>query len=119
MSELKPCPFCGWNKSRLISRTELRKSDCEEKASEWVPDTGFGGGYEVSVDMLDFRHAFYARCNKCGARGPLVKTPWHERTAEEADDWSRGDKYWGFEQESDWAKPYRDKAIEGWNRRAE
>lgn len=117
--ELKPCPHCGHPKARIVSRTQCRGRDDGLVAYEYVPNTGFGGDYEEEVPMLDFRHSFYVRCNKCGARGPICKTPWHERTVEEADSWSRNHKYWGFESDSDWAKPARDAAAEAWNRRAE
>lgn len=119
MTELKPCPFCGHTKSKLISRAEHRPNEDGLKAYEWIPDCGFGGDYEQEVEMYDFRFAFYRRCTKCGARSPLVKTPWHVRTEAEAEEWSRSDKYWGFEPSSEWAEPTRKKANEAWNTRWE
>lgn len=119
MTELKPCPFCGHTKSKLISRAEHRPNEDGLKAYEWIPDCGFGGDYEQEVEMYDFRFAFYRRCTKCGARSPLVKTPWHVRTEDEAEQWSRNDKYWGFEPSSEWAEPTRKKANEAWNTRWE
>lgn len=71
---------------------------------------------------LDFRHVFYRRCNKCGARSKPVKTDWHVRTEDEAEDFSiygsQKDKQWGFDPESEWARPWREAADEAWNRRA-
>lgn len=78
---------------------------------------GFESG-EQEVKMLDFRHAFYRRCNWCGARGPLVKTDWHVRTEEEADDFSFGSKLWPCGPDSEWARPWRENADAEWNRRA-
>lgn len=117
MIDLKPCPFCGHKKSRLISKTELRMSNSGLVAYEYIPDVGFGGGYEVEIPMLDFRHAFYCRCNKCGARSKTVRTEWHIRTDEEAEEWSRSDKYWGFDQNSEWALLARVQAVKEWNTR--
>lgn len=118
--ELKPCPFCGHPRSRIVSRTEYRGNAEGLTAEVYEPDVGLGcGGYYREVPMLDFRHVFYCRCNKCGARSKPVKTDWHVRTQEEADEFSpySNDKLWGFEPESEWSKPWREMAIEAWNRR--
>lgn len=120
MAELRPCPFCGHHGSRLMSRTEYRGNAEGLTAEVYEPDVGLGcGGYYREVPMLDFRHVFYCRCNKCAARSRPVRTDWHVRTREEADEFSpySNDKLWGFEPESGWAEPWRDMAIEAWNRR--
>jgi uncharacterized Zn finger protein (UPF0148 family) len=116
--ELKPCPFCGHPKLRVMGKTEISDNKKDIFAYEYVPDTGFGGDYEEKIPMFDFRYTFYVRCNKCGERGALRKTPWHERTEAEAEDWTRADKYFGFEKTSEWARPAKDAAIEAWNTRA-
>lgn len=120
MTELKPCPFCGHHGSRLMSRTEYRGNAEGLTAEVYEPDVGLGcGGYYHDVPMLDFRHVFYCRCNRCSARSRPVRTDWHVRTQEEADEFSpySNDKLWGFEPESEWAEPWRDMAMEAWNRR--
>ena len=120
MAGLRPCPFCGHHGSRLMSRTEYRGNAEGLTAEVYEPDVGLGcGGYYREVPMLDFRHVFYCRCNKCAARSRPVRTDWHVRTREEADEFSpySNDKLWGFEPESGWAEPWRDMAIEAWNRR--
>lgn len=47
--ELKPCPFCGSEKTKLIKNSTLY---------------GFNG-----LDERIEQHKFYVRCNKCFARG--------------------------------------------------
>ena len=118
MSEVEPCAHCGWPKSRLMHKTQYRLSKHGYVAYEWVPDTGFGGDYEREVYVLDFRHRFYVRCNKCGARGGIASTDWYVTTEEEAEEWSRLQPTLGHEWDSDFAKDARDRAIEAWNRRA-
>lgn len=119
MTELKPCPFCGHPRSRLMSRTEYRGNEEGLTADVDEPDVGFGSGGCHEVPMLDFRHVFYCKCNKCNARSKPVRTDWHVRTQDEADEFSpySNDKLWRFEPESEWAKPWRDMAMEAWNRR--
>lgn len=119
MEELKPCPFCGWPKSRLMHKTQYRASQHGYVAYEWEPEylPGFGGR-EVKLSVMDYRHAFYVRCNKCSARGPRFTTVWHVTTEEEADAWSRDYPTFGNEWDSDFAKEAREKAVEAWNRRA-
>lgn len=116
MEELKPCPFCGHPRSRLMHRTEYREN-AEGLTAEY--DSYPGVWHEVK--MLDFRHVFYRRCNKCGARGGYVKTDWHVRTEEETEDFTlcadQREKLFGFDPDSDWAKPWREQANDAWNRR--
>lgn len=113
MSDPRPCPFCGYPKARLIGKVELRqRKNGELTATEY----DYFGGVD-DVRMLDFRYAFYARCNKCGARGPVRRTPWHVRTQDEADNWTRDAKYFGYEQSSEYSQPARDAATDAWNRR--
>lgn len=120
---IKPCPFCGHPRSRLMHRSEYRRNEEGLTALEYEPDVGMGlGGVEFEVPMMDFRHVFYRRCNKCGARSRPVKTDWHVRTQDEADDFSlyqdQKSKQWGFDPESEWAKPWRDEADAEWNKRS-
>lgn len=123
VSDVKPCPFCGHTRSRLMHRTEYRENAAGLAASvsEWDDMRGIWLG-EREVKMLDFRHVFYRRCNKCGATSRKVKTDWHVRTQDEADDFSiygsQREKLWGFDPESEWAKPWRGEADAAWNRRA-
>lgn len=98
MTELRPCPFCGHHGSRLMSRTEYRGNAEGLTAEVYEPDVGLGcGEHYREVPMLDFRHVFYCRCNKCAARSRPVRTDWHVRTREEADEFSpySNDKLWG------------------------
>lgn len=124
MAELKPCPFCGHPRSRLMHRTEYRRNEAGITASfeEWDEMRGIPLG-QYEVDMLDFRHAFYRRCNKCGARSGYVKTDWHVRTEDETEDFTlcadQRSKLWGFDPDSEWARPWREKADSEWNRRAD
>lgn len=121
--ELKPCPFCGHPRSRLMHRTEYRRNEAGITASfeEWDEMRGIPLG-QYEVDMLDFRHAFYRRCNKCGATSRKVKTDWHVRTQEEADEFSiygsQKEKQWGFDPDSEWARPWREAADAAWNERS-
>lgn len=114
--DVKPCPFCGHPRSRLIHRTEYRRNYNRLVATEDL-ELGFGD----EVDMLDFRHVFYRRCNKCGAKSKFVRTDWHVRTKEEAEEFSLSldleEKLWPCGPNSEWAKPWRDKADEVWNMR--
>lgn len=122
MEELKPCPFCGHKRSRLMHRTEYRMNEAGITAAfeEWDEMRGIPL-WQREVDMLDFRHVFYRRCNKCGATSRKVRTDWHVRTQEEADDFSpyqdHRSKLCGFDADSDWARPWRDKANKEWNLR--
>lgn len=128
MSEetMESCPFCGHPRSRLMHRTEYRENGaglvaCNYRPRITVEDVTIGGD-EFETKMLDFRHVFYRRCNKCGARSRAVKTDWHVRTEDEAEDFSiygsQKEKQWGFDPESEWARPWREAADEAWNRRA-
>lgn len=121
MNEIRliPCPLCGHERARIIGKAEHRPSANRLVAYEWVPDSGFGGNYEREITVLDFRFGFYVRCNKCGAKGPVRKTPWHVRTEEEVEDWSHDCKYFGFDKDSEFARPAREAAAAAWNRRAE
>lgn len=122
MEELKPCPFCGHPRSRLMHRSEYRENAEGLTAEEYQPDVGFGGAGYRQIMMLDFRHVFYRRCNRCGARSKQVKTDWHVRTQEEADEFSiyesQKEKQWGFDPDSEWASPWRDAADAAWNERS-
>ena len=121
--ELKPCPFCGHPRSRLMHRTEYRRNEAGITASfeEWDEMRGIPLG-QYEVDMLDFRHVFYRRCNRCGARSKQVKTDWHVRTQEEADEFSiygsQKEKQWGFDPDSEWARPWREASDAAWNERS-
>lgn len=121
--ELKPCPFCGHPRSRLMHRTEYRRNEAGITASfeEWDEMRGIPLG-QYEVDMLDFRHAFYRRCNKCGATSRKAKTDWHVRTQEEADEFSiygsQKEKQCGFDPDSEWARPWREAADAAWNERS-
>ena len=116
---LRPCPFCGHPRSRLMHRSEYRRNEAGLTALEYEP---YAGGVEFEVPMMDFRHVFYRRCNKCGARSRTVKTEWHVRTQVEADGFSlyqyQKSKQWGFDPDSEWAKPWRDEADAAWNERS-
>ena len=55
MAELKPCPFCGWGKTRIIGRD--------------------GPGRRVRIGDYRLRtheRKFYVRCNRCYAHGGIV-----------------------------------------------
>lgn len=120
MSELLSCPYCGHPRSRLMSRTEYRKN--ADGLTATVTEFDYLGNEmgERDIDMLDFRHVFYRRCNKCGATSRKVKTDWHVRTQDEADDFSPYSpcKLWPNGPNSEWAKPWREQAIKEWNTRA-
>lgn len=106
-----------------MHRTEYRRNEAGITASfeEWDEMRGIPLG-QYEVDMLDFRHAFYRRCNKCGATSRKVKTDWHVRTQEEADEFSiygsQKEKQWGFDPDSEWARPWREAADAAWNERS-
>lgn len=124
MTETRPCPFCGHPRSRLTHRTEYREN--AEGLTATVTDWDMITGLDVSeheVEMLDFRHVFYRRCNRCGARGGYVRTDWHVRTQDEADYFSPFDgqreRLCGFDPDSEWARPWREMADEMWNGRHE
>lgn len=51
MTELKPCPFCGWNKAVI---------ECKIKGSYYYLDNGI------------VRIRFAVMCNKCKAKGTFV-----------------------------------------------
>ena len=82
MERLKPCPFCGHPRSRLLFKREY----CEDAEGR------------VAV-----RYRICRACNKCGARGGYVFTEPHERDfhpmcewadayrAEADDKWNRRD----------------------------
>lgn len=117
--EPRPCPFCGHPKARLMHKTQYRKSQHGYVAYEWVPEYLPGyGGREIEVNVQDYRHTFYVRCNKCNARGSTATTEWHVTTKEEAECWSRYQPTFGNEWDSDFAKEAREKAVEAWNARA-
>lgn len=122
MNDLKSCPGCGWPKVRLIGKTQTKDNESGFVAIEtYEQDEGIYGSrtIENTISMKDFRHGFYCRCNRCGWKSPTVWTPWHIRTKGEADQWNRNEKYFGFEQDSEWAKPYREEAQRLWNKRYE
>ena len=55
MEELKPCPFCGWDKARIISRYLDTK-------------IGYVGDYMYTTE----HKRFYVRCNRCYAHGGSI-----------------------------------------------
>ena len=55
MEELKPCPFCGWDKARIISRYLDTK-------------IGYVGDYRYTTE----HKRFYVRCNRCYAHGGSI-----------------------------------------------
>ena len=57
MAELKPCPFCGWKKTRIIGR--------DEPGSTRVR---YIGDYQLRTHG----RKFYVRCNRCYAHGGIV-----------------------------------------------
>lgn len=101
MSELKPCPFCG-------GRAKLSFADVE-----------FGGINYRGDRKLKYR--FQVICNKCHSRGKPVKTdflinpnPWISRYCNRIFDDSKT-----IDNMTEMLKPWADKAIEAWNRRAD
>lgn len=81
MQDLKPCPFCGHPRSRLMSKREHCKDGSDNAA---------------------IRFAFWRKCNKCGATSGIVRTDpvhyvyydaeseWAKPWREQADDaWNR------------------------------
>lgn len=88
MIDLKPCPFCGWNKARVTERK-------------------IAGSYHY-YDKRDFvKIRFAVMCNKCKAKGASVvsKKLYHE-----------GDE--NHEAlTNDTIMRYHEEAIEAWNRR--
>lgn len=64
MEQSKPCPFCGHPRSRLMHRTQYRLNAEGLTAEVYEPDVGFGPEGYHTVQMLDFRHVFYRRCNR-------------------------------------------------------
>lgn len=101
-----------------MHRTEYRENAEGLTALEYEPC----GHREFEVKMLDFRHVFYRRCNKCGATSRKVKSEWHVRTQDEADDFSIYNdvrqKQRGFDEDSEFAHPAREEADDAWNKRA-
>ena len=87
MEKIKPCKFCG-GKAKVMYR--------EAKFIGWRGDGLKGKSFYA-----------YVSCNRCHARGQIVKT----------------DVFIGLEQYSrrfqERVKPYKVKAIEAWNRRAD
>ena len=83
--KLKPCPFCG-GKAKVMYRE-----------AEFIGWRGDG--------MKDKSFFVYVACNRCRARGPLVKS-----------DVIVGKEQYmrGFER---LMTPYRNDAIDAWNRR--
>ena len=108
-----------------MHRTEYRENEAGLVSYNYQPrftvDGITMGGDELETKMLDFRHVFYRRCNRCGARSRPVKTDWHVRTEDEAEDFSiyqdQKSKQWGFDPDSEWAKPWREEADAAWNER--
>lgn len=118
MEELKPCPFCGHAKARLVHKTQCRASQHGYVAYEYEHACLPGyGGREIELEATDYRHTFYVRCDKCGARGSTATTEWHVATEEEADCWSRHHPTFGNDWDSDFAAEARESAVEAWNRR--
>lgn len=92
--KLKPCPFCGHNKSKLT----FRNSD-------------FIGANELGDKKL--KYTFYVKCNKCHARSKPVKSeaminpnPWFSLSGESLDRYE-GTKY----------ETCVRAAVDEWNRR--
>lgn len=96
MTELKPCPFCGWNKARLMER----------KIAGSYGNYGHSDFVRVRVTVM---------CNKCKATSPSIVSPklWYEGREPKFFDENRE-----FENLASHMK-YRRKAIEAWNRRVE
>lgn len=88
MAELKPCPFCGGTKLKMVRKSRL---------AGW-------NGLDMRVEM----HTFSVRCNTCHARGGaaggrVMNDPWTLCT--QPPDWATTDK------------TLETKAINAWNRR--
>lgn len=71
MTELKPCPFCGHPKSRLLFKREY----CEDMKGH------------VAV-----RYRICRACNKCGARGGHVLTEPQLWDKDPRCDWADADR---------------------------
>ena len=90
MTELKPCPFCGWKKARVIERK-------------------IEGSYRF-YNKYDFATIRFAvMCNKCKAKGASVVS---KRLFHEGDENHEA-------LTNDTIMRYHEEAIEAWNRRAE
>lgn len=90
MTELKPCPFCGWKKARVTERK-------------------IAGSYH-NYHNYDFaKIRFAVMCNKCKAKGASVvsKRLYHEGATTENHEALTNDAI----------MRYHEMAIEAWNRR--
>ena len=95
-NKLKPCPFCGGN-----GRVSFK-------------DYKFGGWNGVGDSRRKYR--VQVICNKCRSRGKPIITNWVVNLS------PYSSAFWYAASKDDEAtntfKPYVDKAIEAWNRRA-
>ena len=89
MTELKPCPFCGWKKARVTERK-------------------IEGSYYY-IDNRFVKIRFAVMCNKCKAKGASVVS---KRLYHEGDENHEA-------LTNDTIMRYHEEAIEAWNRRAE
>lgn len=89
--ELKPCPFCGHTKSRVMKKKIA------------------GSRYCIPCSYIQYR--YYVMCNKCYAKGGSIVS---ERMAHR-----NTSPYCPVEYTQDQVDIYKKKAIDAWNRRTE
>lgn len=93
--ELKPCPFCGYEKPRLMYRESdfSGKNDNGDKKSKYV---------------------FYIKCNKCHSRGKPIKSDYLINANPWIYEWS-GEHCYNYDTTK--YDTWINKAAAEWNRR--
>lgn len=93
MIKLKPCPFCGWNGVKISERVIDRN------------------GYNPFSKTTKSKIRLQVICNKCYSRGKPFTTEWLTNYG----------NYWAlpYLEQKKMIRPWEEKAIVAWNRRAE
>lgn len=119
--ELRPCPFCGWQKIHMRKKTQMRESvtgfTYMRGYDQFDPvSLGYTGQEFREVHCYDYRFGIRFYCGKCKVETPYVWGEWHLPTEDEAetfDDMPHACERFDPDEE----QVTIDKAIAIWNRR--
>lgn len=119
-AELMSCPFCGYKKVHIRTKTAIRPAYDESgnpvthHVEEYVTAAGHAGFMGCDVAVYDGRMGAQAWCGKCKAKTKYYWGEWHKYEDDGLEDYPR---HWTYEFHDEPDKEAIAQAIEAWNRR--